>query len=247
MKVLYENKIKDATITYSSETYLYEASNVVTIDSLETWRSDDVDDYLVFEVDTAGDYDCIGIKNHNFTSGVTITLEANSSDSWGSPAFSETIDYREDTIFQYFTAPGSDYAFWRIHIEDATNIDLYLEVGTIYLGNYLDLSGMTPAHKFTYNTNSTNFFSTSNQVFGDSRLNYKEYSITYPTCTNTERLEIETWFNYSKNLTPFFLAIWEDTLTIEKPQYAVLPDDALSYTYAVNNLYSITINYREVQ
>jgi hypothetical protein len=246
MKVLYENKIKDATITYSSETYLYEAANVVSIDSLETWRSDDVDDYLVFEV-TAGSFDCIGIKNHNFTSDVTITLEANSSDSWGSPAFSETIDYRADTIFQYFTAPVSDYAFWRIHIEDATNTDLYVEMGTVYLGNYLTLSPMTPSHKFTYNTNSTNFFSTSNQVFGDSRLNYKEYSITYPNVLNADRLLLETWFNYSKNVTPFFMAIWEDSLTIEKPQFAVFSGDGLSYTYSVNNLFGMTINYREVQ
>ena len=100
MKILYDNLVEDSTITFSTETYLYEAANIVDINTLKTWRSTSTTASVVFELSSADELDTVGIKNHNFTSGATIKIQANATDSWGAPTFSQTLTWREDIIME---------------------------------------------------------------------------------------------------------------------------------------------------
>jgi hypothetical protein len=60
-------------------------------------------------------------------------------DSWTSPSYTDTISVTADTpLSDYF---DQTYRWWRLVISDASNSDGYIEIGEMYLGSYLELSG----------------------------------------------------------------------------------------------------------
>lgn len=93
----------------------------------------------VFDLTSIKTVNAIAIYDHNFTSGATILLEANSSDSWGAPAFSESITYNADKILQYLVS-SQTYRYWRLSVTDTANSDGYIEIGNMGLYEYTELS-----------------------------------------------------------------------------------------------------------
>ena len=245
MRILYSNDLVGSTITSSSEEYLYEDDNIILTNSLATWRSDSTTDSVVFE--TSGiQPDTIGIKNHNFTSGATIKIEGNATDSWGSPSFTKTLTYREDVIVEEI-APVASYAFWRIYVADGSNPDGYIEIGTVYIGNALEMPGMTPSQSITWNTLSEVEFSQSNQPYGDSKVDFDTFEVETPAISNAERKLIRTMHRTVKNITPVFIQIWEDDMDFEGPAYCVIVGvERGSQKDDVNN-WSMALEFREVQ
>lgn len=74
-----------------------------------------------FVIDFAGTVTAKGaaLLYHNIDAGVTVTLQANSSDSWGSPPFSETFTIPallEDgwTVSPWIEFDAVTYRFWRL-------------------------------------------------------------------------------------------------------------------------------------
>jgi len=93
---------------------------------------------FVFDMSTAQTFDCFAIMDHNFSSGATITLEANATDSWGSPSFTQSITYNADKILTYFNSQS--YRYIRLSVTDISNSDGYLEISELFAGEYLELS-----------------------------------------------------------------------------------------------------------
>lgn len=247
MKILYDNLIKNSTITSSTETSLYDDDFIVDINSKKTWRSTvDTASSVVFELASADSFDSVGIVNHNFTDAATIKIQANATDSWGAPTFTTTLTWRDYIIHESFTAPAN-LLFWRIEVTDAANPDGYIEIGTLYLGNELDMPGMTPTQTLGFNTNSIVSFSTSNQPFGDIRDNYNTVGVEVPIKTNTQRKAIRAMFNTIKNITPMFMSIWEDDQDFEDPYYCVLDKAEQSATKDENGNFTMSLDFREVK
>lgn len=94
---------------------------------------------VTIDLGSAKAVNAIAIYDHNFTSGATITLKGNTADSWESPAFSETITYNAEKILQYLTSTQT-YRYWQLQITDAANSDGYIEIGTLGLFEYMELS-----------------------------------------------------------------------------------------------------------
>jgi len=80
------------------------------------------------EVDTLIMYD------HNITSAATITLIG------ADPVlFSEAVTWADSKIIHYLSA-ATTKRYWQLQITDAANPDLYIEIGELYLGDYMELS-----------------------------------------------------------------------------------------------------------
>ena len=246
MKILYKNDLIGSTITSSSQTYLYEDYNIIDINSLKTWRSTSTTASVVFEPSSSLQPDTIGIKNHNLTSGATIKIQGNATDSWGSPSVDITLTWREDTIMEFITV-GAAYAFWRLSIVDAANTDLYLEVGTVYLGNSLSMPGMTPTQTLGWNTNSIVEYSVSNQPFGDTRADFNTYNVECPVSTNAQRKLIITMFENNTIITPLFISLWEDDQDFEDPEYATILGNEKPFPKDINGNFGINLQFRGVQ
>jgi len=106
-----------------------------------SYRSGDVTGTktIVFDMMSAMSANSIIIYDHNFTSAATITLEANATDSWGTPAFTETIPWATLKILRYLAATPS-YRYFRLSITDSSNPDGYIEIGELFLGEYMELT-----------------------------------------------------------------------------------------------------------
>jgi hypothetical protein len=244
MKILYENKIEDATITGSTEAFNYEASSVIDIRTLKTWHTTGcTSENVVFELDAAAEFDSIGIVNHNFTDDAVITIQANATDSWGAPSFEQVLTTWNEYIMFCFFDSTTSYKFWRLLIADTTNTDGFIEIGYISLGNSLYQAHISPTQEMTNNTNSQVEFSTStNQPFGDPRPNYNNINIEIRMSNNQRKL-YDTMFNYCKNCKPVIVGVWEEDFDFEPAYYAVIGSNKLTKKKDKDALFLLNIEF----
>lgn len=95
---------------------------------------------ITVDLGTAGSVSALVLIDHNLTASATITLKGNSSDSgWGTPEFSNAVTYNADKILHYLSVATSK-RYWRLEISDGSNPDSYIEIGTLFLGPYLQLT-----------------------------------------------------------------------------------------------------------
>lgn len=147
IRILYNFDTWDAaTITGSSEESSDLADdNVVNNAPGRVWRTTDVSsENIVFDLGAATTLTCFAIFNFNFTSGATITLQGNASDSWGSPSYSQALTIATNAdgnvIKRIVFFLDEEYRYWRLLMVDSGNTDGYLEVGRIVAGSYYEPS-----------------------------------------------------------------------------------------------------------
>jgi hypothetical protein len=135
------------TITASSEAK--DADNLAANigGNTEEWRigkpwrtTGDSSEWVKFDFGSSQTITCVAIMAHNLTSGATVALQANSSDTWGSPSYSQALTIATDSDSNviprlvYFKTAGSLYRYWRLLILDPTNPDTYIQIGRVVLG-----------------------------------------------------------------------------------------------------------------
>lgn len=93
---------------------------------------------IVIDLASAKEIDSIFIFNHNFTSSVSVSIQANSSDSWGSPPVDETITYASLDMVLEITS--ETYRYWRLVVDDSTRSANDIAIGEVVLGLQDELS-----------------------------------------------------------------------------------------------------------
>ena len=131
-----------ATITASSEASTDLADDNIIHDHVaQVWRtSSDASEWIKFDLGSAKQITCFGMFNFNLTSSATVTLQANASDSWGSPSYSQALTIATDadgTVLERLVLYLDEtYRWWRVTFDDSGNSDGYLQVGRIAAGAY---------------------------------------------------------------------------------------------------------------
>lgn len=163
MKILYKNLIDDAaaTLTFSSEVATLPGTNVLDDQRGMVWRTTGCASEWVKLVFPGNKYfNAIALAGFNLSATATITLQANNSDSWASPAVEEEFEawepvigfdeglygehgyggYMADdelpkytTMVRFLTAAYA-YPYIRLLIEDPDNADGYLDIGRVFIG-----------------------------------------------------------------------------------------------------------------
>jgi hypothetical protein len=128
----------------------YPASNLGDYNSARPWRSADAASAhnVVFDFGTAVGVDTVSLINVNFTTSATVKIQANTTDSWGSPAFENTfqvsglgLDPPHYNLLRRITEGSPEtYRFWRLYISDTTNPDGFYEVGELLIGVREDMA-----------------------------------------------------------------------------------------------------------
>ncbi len=88
----------------------------------------------VIDLGSAQTVTALVLLDHNITNGGTITLEGHTSDSWGSPSYSQSITV-QDPAYLYL---NESYRYWRIVPVDGSVS--YFEAGQLFLGTYTELT-----------------------------------------------------------------------------------------------------------
>lgn len=247
MYILYNNRIEGATITALTEHPDYPFSTAFTdvrLSRVGRTLADSAQTF-VFDLLSAVAVSKVMIQDHNFTSGATITLEANTSNSWGSPAYTTSLSYNETYIYKDLITDQT-YRYWRLTVNDASNPDTYLEISKVYLGTYLSVY-MDTGIALDNNSNSSTSKSTSGQLYGNRQLQYKAAKFNLSDINVTLRTQIKTFWEANDIVKPFWLIIWEEDLTVEAPIYCCLTKPFSWGKMAVNgNLWTLAIEIEEV-
>ena len=243
MKILYDNKIANISAEVENPDYPFSSA---LLDSRLTrvGKTIDVEDQVIkFSATIKADY-CV-ILAHNFTSSATATLEGNDTDVWTAPSLSETFTAYGDSYVASFDS--AEYDYWRITIDDPTNTATGLEIGYVFLGEALTMPGFDRSMIIPNKSNSLAQKSTSGQLYGDRRLNYKSATVNFSGITETERQSIKTFWNTVDVVQPFILLIWEDDLDVEEPIYCSLTKE-LEWNKAdvFGLLWTLSLEFEEV-
>ena len=82
--------------------------------------------------------DTFAILNHNITSDATVTLIGSTSPTFATVGVAIPLEARDDDPNIYYiapTLPNKGYRYWRIAIDDISNPDTFIEMGTIIFGD----------------------------------------------------------------------------------------------------------------
>ncbi|MGD8305206.1 MAG: hypothetical protein PVF17_01005 [Ignavibacteria bacterium] len=251
MKILYDNIAMNSTITSFSENPYYEWDTALNDTRLTRYgRTLGVDDeWLMFESASAVDVDWVYISNHNITSGATVKIQGNATDSWGSPSVDQAMSYDSTYDYWYYNFSSTEsYKYWRIYIDDPTNTDGYIQIAYVFIGEGLTMPGINPEVSVPYTSNAEVTKTPSGQAYGDRRVRLKGGGVTFPTITETQRQSMLDFFDYVDLTLPFLVLFWENDLDVEPPLYAQLTN---SLEITKNNqaglTWTLTLEFEEVR
>ena len=139
MKLLTDQKMRNniASITASSTKLGTETANLLDYDPGKIWEALTFDSngaYLVINFSELSSVDYIWLNNANFLNAI---IQANNTDSWGSPSFSKSITLKDDEkgIYKgFFKLTETQYNYIRIVIPDQT---LLFKNTVPWLGNVI--------------------------------------------------------------------------------------------------------------
>jgi len=245
MRILWENKILSSDLTASSENPDFTIDNVQDTRLAVVYRSVEESTNITITGPITASY--FSILNHNLTESATVTLEGNNTDSWGAPSFSQSVDWLETSMIVNFSE--STYNYWRlIIVDDDTGADGYIEIGSLYLGTYLQMPGMEIGQEIPQVSTSTKQYSSNGQVYGDKKIIYRNPKIDFPYITELQRTEIKEMWENNENTGPVIVLIWANRLDIEPLIYSVIDQDSVSFTKSQNKNvpYKTSLQFREV-
>lgn len=121
-------------ITSGDENAQFPLSNLKDERSTKVYRSNSASDAVVFDFVTIEPVDSILVRGHLFD-GIgflgNLTIEANPTNDWTSPAFSTTLTPNPEYNMGYLSLPSTEsYRFWRVSGSGAG----YFELADIFIG-----------------------------------------------------------------------------------------------------------------
>jgi hypothetical protein len=227
MRVAYVNLVDAADLTPLNEEPLFPVTNVQELPLSERWKTTTTTAQVVIDLGSALDVSCFALAGHNATASATATLEGNATDSWGAPSFSQAVTLADTTML--FLSATQTYRYWRLTITDGTNPDGYLQVGRIFLGEYLQFPGITPGARLPRVSTAAVQRAPSGVVFGDKGIQYRAANLQFPVITEAQRGEIDTLFETVDKVDPVFMAVWESSMDYEPALYATVSQDRLDW------------------
>lgn len=143
-KWLYDNFGLSGTWTADSQTGTLPAIHLANANRGRVYRSaSDTSEWVKVDLGSTQAVGAIALVDANFTSSAAVTIEANTSDAFTSPAFSTTLTVYDDLqsgVMVHFLSSSRSYRWWRVKVNDPANPDGYIQIGAVVLGPVFDLA-----------------------------------------------------------------------------------------------------------
>jgi len=243
MRIYSSNHINEATLTASSSDINQDLERVKIAHLAQTFRFDGNDEWIKINLGESMDIKSFIVDRGNLTSTATVTLQANTTDSWTAPEYSQVLT---ETDSMYYTDLDETYQWWRLVIEDSSIVKI--SIGYIVIGDeYIQMPGIDPEVDLQYNTTSQRSISVSGQVFGNRGYRYLETTFSFPQFDNETRKKLLAMWEDIENLTPVWVMLWANNLNDFEPIFAVIEDNSISFKKVEwGSYYSCDITVRQV-
>ena len=220
-RFLYTFKFDDGTISSSSEVSDLPDDNAVDNFVAKVWRTTgDTGQWIKFDLGSTKKITMAAIFGHNLSIGATITLEANSTDSWESPSYSKAMTWNEKAIVEFI---DQTYRWWRVTMEDGDNPDGYIEIGRICAGEYIepDINVNQDVQKKWIDP-SVLQESAGRQGYAIDKQEYRVFDIMFTGIPRAQQDQLITMFKSVKNIHMLVFALDPDDYQEEDTIYCKL-------------------------
>ncbi|MBU0995963.1 MAG: hypothetical protein KJ737_26005 [Proteobacteria bacterium] len=191
----------------------------------------------------------VAIMNHNLMAGAFLSISGNAVNSWGSPAFTATIPYRELDACKVFDVP-QNYRYWRLSISDPGRPDPDIKIGELILGNLITLPrnhdwNLKEHHNYTNITHETE----GGNIWAYTLNSRKSWVMTWTGITGLELNPLSSLVQSIHGSAYPFLMVLEDTpyfvraqdsfsfeRPIETPGFEALGPDVFPIDYSISEL-----------
>jgi aspartyl/asparaginyl-tRNA synthetase len=201
-----------AIITATNENALFPVLNLKDPRRTKVFRSTTNSTVILFDFLTTQEVDSIVITPHSkngFGFVAPITIEANPTNTWGSPAFSTTIasgdiDQIHEIAIKEFAE--QNFRFWRVSISGAS----YVELSNIFIGKMLLIgTGRTFSYDWQYVQAELSQFVVNRygQRFSDIIDTQKRISASINLLTKEEIDDFFQMYDYNRTVRPFYMKI----------------------------------------
>lgn len=188
-----------------------------------------------------------------FSENAVLKLQGNTTDSWSSPQYEETISF-DNYVLHLVNEDGlhtGPLRYWRFYIEDHQNAVGYIEGGLVYLGDMSILSqGVAQfPYQVEYIDRSTTVYAESGQEFTDQRPKAENISLNYNFLTKEDAEKIDDIFQTFGTHTPFFMSFDPSAVFSSTKNRAVKYvkfDSPPQMKLFRPNLFSVDVKFREV-
>jgi len=201
MRIAYENYIdaRPATsLTALTVVTAYPVTNVQDQRLSTVYRSTAVTSQTItIDLGAATSITAAAIVAHNISTSATIIVAQSATDSWAG-ATSQTITHNTGVMVNYFTAKS--FRWWQFQISDPTNTTGYLQIGRLWLGNYItiDPSSML-GFSVTDKRNDRVVYGRGRQKFASVGVGWRSFDLTFPPSNEAMITSLRTMYAYSGN------------------------------------------------
>ena len=245
MRLMYDNDLDGGTLTASTADPNFTISAVQDTSVQVPWKTTALTaQTVVVDLSAAATVSCIAIAGHNFTASATVQIAGNSSDSWGAPAVTYTVTYQSAIMLRFFTA--ASYRYWRFYFDDQTNSNSYLQVGRLFLGEYLqvDPSSLLEFPEERTRTDTVQY-SIGNQMYADQGIESVIYRYQFPRSDDTMKGNMETAWTTVGRHKPIFFTNFDTAYTVIPPVYCHIAED-ITFQYLGNAEWEYGLVLKEV-
>ena len=224
-KFYYYNLVNrpQTVLTPSNESALFPANNIKDDRRTKVYRYDSSSESVIFDFISVEEVDTILLVPHikNGWGFSSVTVEANATSDFTSPAFSTTITTeidQEHEIAVKEIAPQS-YRFWRLTFNGTT----FIEVSKVFIGKALTIgNGRSIDFNWTYGNNALHNIQTNRygQRFSDINLVQKRFSYSFSLLSKTEMESFYDLIDECQNIKPFWVRIGCLAMSDEPNRYS---------------------------
>lgn len=150
-----------------------------------------------------------GNKNLNLSPAAVIKLQGNATNTWNTPQVDIVLPYDPKALFMIKPGGINPIAcrYWRLYLEDKTNIDGYLEINAIFLGEaFAPVEG---AVQFPFDSRDVDpsemTFTDSRQVFVNKKQNFEQFSLNWYGLSSQDRENLLYIYRLYGIGNPFFV------------------------------------------
>lgn len=212
-RLLWDNLIDSATLTASSEDSALPGINIANALRSKVWRTgtSTADEDIVIDHGSAKAITCVILLDHDLTAGDSdIVLEANATDSWGGPSFSQALTRVEGPIAAYFSSES--YRYNRVAFTKSASGETR-DIGRVFVGTYdaAPITGLQIRPKDL----SKKSQSIGGQTFHDIRPIYDQIMLEMGVVTKAIYDLIKTMFETVGIHQSFFISIDNDVEPVD--------------------------------
>lgn len=202
-------------ITPTEEVALFPISNLKDIRRTKVYRSSTNTVTIVFDFINPQPVDSILLADNpltGFNFNTPVTVQANATDEWSSPAIDTTLTNKDDEhgiAYLELTSP-ENYRFWRLSFNSTS----YVELSTLFIGKRIEFtdSGIEFGWSYQDRPNVTKTENRYKQAFFDEINEQKIISATMRYLNKDEIDQVFEMYDYNGVTKPLFVRIDCDIL-----------------------------------